>query len=198
MVKTKICGLFRPQDIETVNLERPDFVGFVFAESRRRVTPKQAYALRKQLSPGIVPVGVFVDEAPENILSLVSQGVIEMIQLHGSEDEAYIKQLKSLGGLPVIKANGPADSEADYLLFDGIVPGSGQTIEWASLRHVGRPFFLAGGLSPENVVEAIRVANPFVVDVSSGVESGGVKDPQKIHEFIKRVKNYETYNEQGL
>ena len=140
MVKVKICGLSRPCDMDAVNAETPDFVGFVFAESRRRVTPQQARELRARLCAGIVPVGVFVDEAPETVASLVREGIIDIVQLHGAEDERYIEVLKSLTDAPVIKAVGvrSADdvqkwmaSAADYLLLDNASGGSGETFDWS-------------------------------------------------------------------
>ena len=188
MVKIKICGLTRPQDIEVVNLEKPDYIGFVFAESKRKVTPPQAVDLKKILSPDIISVGVFVNETVDNILYLVYNGVIDIIQLHGSEDEQYIEKLKMLTGKKIIKANSNSYS-ADYLLFDNIMPGSGQTFDWDLIGEVSKPYFLAGGLNVENINEAIIKTAPFAVDSSSGVETGGVKDPVKIKEFIRRVRN---------
>ena len=187
-MKIKICGLTRPCDIEAVNVEKPDYIGFVFAESRRRVSPGQAENLRKILSAGIIPVGVFLNEPAENILALVYSGIIDVIQLHGSESEEYIRELKRLADKPVIKANGYSGA-ADYLLFDNIVPGSGQVFDWNIIGEPGKPYFLAGGLNLENIGEAIAQTAPFGVDVSSGVETGGFKDPVKIKEFIRRVRN---------
>jgi len=139
MVKVKICGLFRPCDIEAVNAAKPDYIGFVFAESKRKITPSQAMDLRKLLSPGIIPVGVFVNEPIANILSLAQEGVINAIQLHGSEDEVYIQKLKLLTNTPIIKAisiqnKGDAQkwsaTSADYLLLDHKGGGTGQSFDW--------------------------------------------------------------------
>ncbi|MDR2532449.1 MAG: phosphoribosylanthranilate isomerase [Oscillospiraceae bacterium] len=188
MVKVKICGLKRPVDIESVNTEKPDYIGFVFAESKRKVTPERAAELRKLLNCNIIPVGVFVDESIENIFSMVYNNVIDVIQLHGSESEEYIRELKQLTGKPVIKASGNSRS-ADFLLFDNAIPGSGQMFDWATIEKTDKPFFLAGGLHAGNVTEAIKKNAPYAVDVSSGVETGGVKDPAKIKEFIRRARN---------
>ncbi|MCL1903636.1 MAG: phosphoribosylanthranilate isomerase [Oscillospiraceae bacterium] len=182
--KIKICGLFRDEDIAIVNIYKPDYIGFVFAKSRRRVTPERALQLRKNLDSNIIPVGVFVDEPIENIVALIKNGVTDMIQLHGGEDEDYIRELKSKTKKPVIKANGVCET-ADYLLFDGVIPGSGRTFDWNEIPKVNKPFFLAGGLNPSNVADAIKLVNPYAVDVSSGVETNGVKDIHKIEDFIK-------------
>jgi len=189
MVKVKICGLFHPCDIDAVNEAEPDYIGFVFADSRRKVTPQKALELRKRLAGGIIPVGVFANESAENIVAIISAGIIGAVQLHGAEDEAFVKNLKARTDKPVIKANGGADSAADYLLFDNAAPGSGQTFDWAVLGKINRPFFLAGGLNQDNVADAIRQTEPFAVDVSSGVETNGVKDKAKIMEFIRRARH---------
>lgn len=198
MIKVKICGLFRPCDIEAVNAEKPDYIGFVFAESRRKVTLIQAVELKKLLLPDITTVGVFVDEAVENIFLLVCEGVIDIIQLHGTEDEAYIQKLKQLTGKPVIKAVSVkskgdvqkwSDTAADYLLLDHKGGGTGQSFDWDMIGEVNKPYFLAGGLRPENISEAIQKTVPYAVDVSSGVETGGVKDLAKIKEFIRRIRD---------
>jgi phosphoribosylanthranilate isomerase len=165
--KIKICGLFRPEDIEAVNAleDKPDYIGFVFAESKRRVTPQQAAELRKNLHPDIIPVGVFVNESQEYMQSLVNEGVIDIIQT------------------PV--------RVGEYLIFDSPNPGSGQMFDWDTIPKTSEPFFLAGGLNPDNVAEAIARVSPYAVDVSSGVENqkSGFKDPAKIQEFIRRVRN---------
>lgn len=198
MVKVKICGLSRPRDIEVVNIEKPDYIGFVFADSRRKVTPQQALELRSKLSPDIIPVGVFAHEPAENILSMVRNGVIDAIQLHGFEDEEYIHRLKMLTDKPVIKAIAVqnkgdtqkwAATSADYLLLDNKHGGSGQSFDWNLIGEINKPYFLAGGLCPENITEAIKKTKPFAVDTSSGVETNGLKDPVKIKDFIRSVRN---------
>jgi phosphoribosylanthranilate isomerase len=191
MTKVKICGLFRPEDIEIVNSLvdsglHPDYIGFVFAESRRRVTPEVASRLRAGLSPEIAAVGVFVNEPIENIAALVADGVIDAVQLHGNEDCTYIRELKSLTSVPIIDTSG--SPLADYHLFDSPNPGSGVAFDWSEIPESGKPFFLAGGLNPDNIGDAIRLVSPFAADVSSGVEVGGVKDAQKIRKFMQIAK----------
>jgi len=198
MIKVKICGLTRPCDIEAVNIEKPDYIGFVFAGSRRKVSPQQAISLRKGLCPGITVVGVFVDEAVEIIVSLTQNGAVDMIQLHGSENEKYIEELKSLVNKPIIKAvtvqrEGDAQkwasTAADYILLDNKGGGTGRAFDWSLIGETDKPYFLAGGLDMENIVKAVTITRPFAVDVSSGVETDGLKDPVKIKEFITRVRN---------
>ncbi|MCL2762361.1 MAG: phosphoribosylanthranilate isomerase [Treponema sp.] len=198
MIRVKICGLTQQGDIEVVNVERPDYVGFVFAASRRRVTARQAVALRRGLNAGIIPVGVFVDETIENILSLVHDGVIAMVQLHGSENEEYIQKLKRLTDKPVVKAISVqekgdvqkwTETAADYLLLDHKGGGTGHHFDWDLIGETSKPYFLAGGLHAENIGEAIMKTAPFAVDVSSGVETDGMKDPAKITQFIRMVRN---------
>lgn len=198
MAKVKICGLSRLSDIDAVNEEKPEYIGFVFAESRRNVSPRLASDLRKKLAPGIVPVGVFVDEEMKNIVSLAWRGVIDIIQLHGAEDEEYIVRLKTMTNRPVIKAvavlnKGDAQkwekTSADYLLLDGKSGGKGQRFDWDLIGKIDKPFFLAGGLSCKNIGTALEKVKPFAVDVSSGVETDGIKDHAKIREFIRMVRN---------
>ena len=197
----KICGLTRPCDIDMVNQERPEYIGFVFAKSRRRVTAEQAIKLRKRLIRDIIPVGVFVNEPIENIISLVRKNVIQVVQLHGEEDESYIKRLKALTDKQVIKAISVQSAEdilkraetmADYLLLDNVGGGTGQVFDWSlippKLEKV-KPYFLAGGLSGDNIKEAISQTKAFAVDVSSGVETNGLKDAIKIKELIRRLKD---------
>ncbi|MBQ8577820.1 MAG: phosphoribosylanthranilate isomerase [Clostridia bacterium] len=203
MTKTKIkfCGLSRPCDIEAANELKPDFIGFVFAQkSRRYVTPDRAATLRSRLAPGIRAVGVFVDEAPEHIAELVWRGIIDMAQLHGNEDIVYLQKLRKLCPVPVIKAYriaSPADveaadaSRADCILLDGPRAGSGAVFDWSYAKNITRAYFLAGGLHPDNVADAITALHPFAVDVSSGIESGGCKDKEKMRRFIEEVRRGE-------
>ena len=170
-----------------MNEYKPDYIGFVFAESKRKVSPHEAAKLREKLNPDIIPVGVFVNESIENILRV---DCIDMIQLHGNETEEYIRELKSQTNKPVIKAG--YSETADFLLFDNPEPGSGKTFNWDTIGEVQKPFFLAGGLSLNNIKQAVKEVMPFAVDVSSGVENpekSGFKDPEKIKEFIWRVRN---------
>ena len=198
-IKIKICGLSRPQDIEMINIHKPDYAGFVFAAgSRRQVTAETAARLSAQLMPGIIPVGVFVDEEPESILALVDKGTIAAVQLHGAEDEDYIRRLKSRLGVPVIKAVGMAkagdaqkweNSAADYLLLDNVRGGSGECFDWGMIGELGKPYFLAGGLNAQNAAEALQKTRAFALDVSGGVETDGVKDASKIGEFVGKIHN---------
>ena len=198
MTKIKICGLTRPCDIDAVNFAMPDYIGFVFANSRRRVSPGQAMELRKRLNKEITPVGVFVDETIEHVLSLIQYGVIEVIQLHGAEDEGYIQRLKEMTDKPIIKAiavnkSGSvqkwAGTCADYILLDNKNGGTGQTFDWGLIGEADKPCFLAGGLNAANVKRAIIETDPFAVDVSSGVEENGLKDFAKINEFIRSIRH---------
>lgn len=195
--KVKICGLSREQDIEAANQARPDYIGFVFAESRRRVTPEQAKRLRERLEPGIVPVGVFVNAPEKEILALLTEGVIDIAQLHGNEDEAFVRRIQEYSGKPVIKAVKVLseqdvlrwrNSQADYLLLDSGA-GSGKQFDWSLIRRCDCPFFLAGGLNAANVVQAIRQIQPYAVDLSSGAETDGVKDPEKMERIVRSVRD---------
>lgn len=197
MTKIKLCGLSRRCDIEAANALMPDYVGFVFAEgSKRRVTPAQARALKNALSPGIRTVGVFVDEAPATVAALLGGGIIDAAQLHGGEDAAYIRALRRMTDRPIWQAfrvRTQADveqagrSEADCILLDAGA-GTGTAFDWGLLDRVERPYFLAGGLDTENVAGAIRLLRPFGVDVSSGIESGGGKDAEKMAAFVAAVR----------
>ena len=194
MTKIKICGLTRECDIDCVNELKPDFIGFVFAKSRRQVTDVQAAALKRRLSPDIKAVGVFVMEDNERIISLVKSGVIDIIQLHGGESEETVRLLKKECGVPVIRAvsvgnENIAQSEADYLLLDNGAGGTGKTFDWSLVNNIDRPFFLAGGINIDNVEQGIERFAPFAVDISGGVETDGLKDPLKIAEIIRRIRN---------
>ena len=199
MTKIKLCGLTRPRDIEWANALTPDFVGFVFArKSKRYISPRNAQKLREKLNQSINAVGVFVNEAPEAVAALLNDGTIDVAQLHGGEDEDYIKALRLLTDRPLIQAfrvDGPADleraraSSADYILLDNGAGGTGTAFDWALLKEFDRPYFLAGGLSPENVVRAVKAVHPFAVDVSSGIETDGAKDYQKMAAFVNAVRN---------
>ncbi len=197
MTQVKMCGLRRMEDIEAANRLMPDYIGFVFAPgSRRVVSPEEAAALRQVLRPGIRAVGVFVDEDAGAAARLLADGVIDIAQLHGHEDEAYIARLKALAGKPVIRAfrvksagdlRAAEASAADMILLDAGA-GDGKTFDWSLLSSVSRPYFLAGGLTPENTAEAVRRFRPFAVDVSSGIETDGFKDYNKMRAFMRAVR----------
>lgn len=193
MTVVKICGLTRPEDVECVNRLHPDMAGFVFyGPSRRCVDAGKASVLSGMLDPSVMSVGVFVDEDPLVIADLVERGVISAVQLHGVEDDSYIRGLRKLVDVPVIKAfcihedrdlAHVRDSTADLVLLDS-GKGSGRGFDWNLIGDLGRDYILSGGLSPDNVAEAVRRMHPYGVDVSSGVETGGVKDPAKVARFI--------------
>lgn len=288
MVKIKICGLVRPKDVIALNQYQPDYVGFVFAQSKRQVSMKTAMELKQLLAPSILAVGVFVNENIDQVVEICTQNIIDIIQLHGEEDETYIKELRTRTKKPIIKAirvkqEGidtsrdiksedvkPKDIETvdietvdietmdmkhmdmkhmdmkhmdmkhmyiesmdikpmnmkhtdiepmdikpmdiklveimpkdieieelacncDYLLFDtykeGIYGGCGEVFDWRLAKNCKKPFFLAGGIHTENVVDAIRICNPYCIDVSSGVETEGFKDPKKIADIIAKVRS---------
>lgn len=198
MTRVKICGLRRREDVEAVNRALPDFVGFVFAKSRRRITPELAASLKNQLDPHIEVVGVFVNQNIEVIRDLYRSGIIDLAQLHGDENREYIERLRQCCGCRVIKALSvgsalpPLPQKTDYLLFDtqsALRGGGGTPFDWDLLKsYQGPPYFLAGGLSAQNVRAAVNATAPFCVDVSSGVETDGWKDRDKIAEFVRLVK----------
>ena len=200
MTKIKLCGLTRPSDVEAANRLKPEYVGFVFAKkSRRYIEPQTAGALKKLLSPEIQAVGVFVKEDVEEVAALLNSGVIDMAQLHGNEEEAYIRRLRQLTRRPIIKAFQVGDSRdlaaaaassADHVLLDSGA-GTGTVFDWALLKSFTRPYFLAGGLSPDNVGKAVAALHPFAVDVSSGIEVEGRKDPTKMAAFVAAVRKEE-------
>lgn len=199
MTKVKVCGLSRTEDIAFANALKPDYIGFVFAKkSKRYVTPAAAAELKSLLRPDIQVVGVFVNEPTENIVSLLEQGIIDAAQLHGGESSEDVLALKAKTRCLVIQAfrvETPADvdyaaaSPADMILLDNGAGGTGETFDWSLVAGVKRPFFLAGGLSAENVNEAIRQCRPFAVDSSSKLETDGAKDYQKMKALIKTVRD---------
>ena len=198
MVKVKFCGLKRPCDIDWANELRPDFSGFVFAGKKRCVTPALAGQLRQRLNPDIPAVGVFVDEPVANVAGLVMAGIIQLVQLHGHEDENYIRALRQLVRVPLIKAFSidtaddvmrAKESSADCILVDHGAGGTGSAFAWSLLAGLTRPYFLAGGLNPDNVTEALAYA-PYALDVSSGIETDGLKDKEKMTAFMKKVRQY--------
>ncbi|MDR0857983.1 MAG: phosphoribosylanthranilate isomerase [Oscillospiraceae bacterium] len=191
--KIKICGLTRIEDIDYVNLAKPDYIGFVFAESKRRIEPEFAARLRELLNPGIVPVGVFVNAEIQSIVNLYKSGVIGIAQLHGGERGSYIERLKSYG-IPIIQAirhgrNDIPSELADYHLFDSPNGGSGEVFDRGAIPLTGKPFFLAGGINAANIADALKLA-PYAIDVSSGAETNGVKDCEKIQAIVTACRNF--------
>lgn len=228
MTRIKLCGLTRIQDIEIANKLKPEYIGFIFWDrSSRNVSAIQAARLKGKLDPEIKAVGVFVNAPAEQVISYYNVGIIDIAQLHGNENEEYIKKLHD-AGLTVIKAfkmkktgeninlavnanietpekpTGNAITEtygkstddviteavkssADYIMFD---PGKGEgaTFNWQLIKGIKREFFLAGGLIPENIEKAVETVQPFAVDVSSGIETNGHKDPDKMAAFVKNTR----------
>ncbi len=189
-----------------VNRLRPDYVGFVFwPKSKRAVTPEEAARIRKMLSPEIRTVGVFVDEAPEKIAAWIQKGIISVAQLHGHETEKDIRALREQ-----LRRNGAREGEiwqafvlrsreqlraaaassADFLLLDA-GRGEGGSFDWGWLRDFSRPYFLAGGLTEDNVGRAVESIRPYGVDVSSAIETDGVKDFRKMAAFVQAVRQTE-------
>ena len=197
MTKVKFCGLSRQYDIRAANELLPDYIGFVFApKSKRYVSENLAKELKSYLTPKIQAVGVFVDESVEKVANIANANIIDIIQLHGDEDEEYIKNLRRLTLKPIISAlqlKTAADVEktnkigGDYILLDA-GQGEGKAFDWNLLEKVKRPYFLAGGLNEDNIADALML-NPFAVDVSSGIETDGKKDAEKMKRFIKLVRN---------
>lgn len=196
MTLIKLCGMMRPEDITVCNRLHPDYAGFVFWDrSKRCVSVNTARALIADLDEGIVPVGVFRDQPLSEITSAADTG-IRMIQLHGSEDQGFIDLVKEQTGLPVIKAFTVTDEESiteslrissDHIMYDSGA-GSGVRSDWSLLRNIQTPYFLAGGLDAGNIEEAIKELHPYAVDVSSGIETDGHKDPAKMEAFTEAVR----------
>lgn len=197
--KIKICGLRRREDILAVNEARPDYCGFIieFPKSFRSVTAEKVRELVKDLSPEIQPVGVFVNAPMELVTGLLNDGTLAAAQLHGQEEEAYIRELKQLSDKPIIKAFSVKTTEdiekafqssADYILLDQGSGGTGKTFDWSLIPKIERPFFLAGGIGAENLEQAIREIHPHAVDLSSSVETEKWKDPEKIRQVVDIVR----------
>ena len=202
MTKIKFCGLSREEDIKAVNELKPDYIGFVFwPRSSRAVTREQAFQLKAKLDPQIEAVGVFVDEPMENILEYYAE-MLDVIQLHGNEYNDYITELKTSSGKPVIKAFKIRSEEdgklaeaspADMVLLDSGM-GTGKTFNWEIIKGVNRPYFLAGGLAPDNAADAIRELHPYALDVSSGIETEGIKDTKKMADFYEAVRKEDEHD----
>ena len=213
MQKIKLCGMMKPCDIEYANRVKPDLVGFIFANTRRKISAAQAKQFREALDAEIPAVGVFVNEDISVITSLVQDGCIDMIQLHGEEDADYIRRLREICDVPVIKAvkvqtveqiRQAAALSVDYLLLDtyrkGVLGGTGEAFDWELLREAkaaagdtaegelfGKPYFLAGGLHAGNLREAAALGS-YGLDVSSGIETDGSKDFDKMVEVVNIVR----------
>lgn len=216
--KVKMCGISKVETIPAIVDAKPDYMGLVFAPSKRQVTVDQAKILVEELHRGyakkygsdtehdkngtIKTVGVFVNETVENLVTIANEANLDAVQLHGDEDEAFIQSLKERTNVEVWKAvqirsaadvEKWIDSSAEMLLFDAYHKdergGTGEVFDWSSLDAFERPFMLAGGIDSTNVARAIRTVRPYGIDISSGIETNGVKDDEKIKAFTKIVNS---------
>lgn len=206
-MKIKLCGLKRIEDIEAVNEAKPDYIGFIFAKkSRRYVSPETAERLKQHLNPDIEAVGVFVNADIDKVIEQAKKQVIDVIQLHGEEDVAYVKGLKKAVDVPIIKAISMTKpdarqqismweiSDVDYLLLDSGDGGTGEQFNYKLLQEIGnlkKPYFLAGGLNPENLENAVQQLQnnqPYALDLSSGIETNGIKDLDKIKKAVEAAR----------
>jgi phosphoribosylanthranilate isomerase len=190
MAKIKICGLRRELDIDYVNELKPDYIGFILTQGfRRSIDIDTARLLKSKLDKGITAVGVFVNDDIEKINAFVDEGIIDIVQLHGNESENYCGKINA----PVIKYFKPAmfddikNYDTDFYLFDSGT-GTGKSFDWSALPKTSKPFFLAGGISKDNIEKAINEINPYCIDLSSSVETDGYKDYQKIKEIMEIVR----------
>lgn len=201
MTQIKICGIKRSEDVEYINELRPDYCGFIvnFPRSHRSIDIDNLESLTKDVNESIMRVGVFVNDDINTISNLLNDDVIDIAQLHGNEDESYINELKTLTNKPIIKAFtikseddviNAIKSSADYILLDK-GQGSGEAFDWSLITAIDRPWFLAGGLSTDNLAEAIGRIKPYAVDLSSSVETDKVKDKDKISKVIDIVRRTE-------
>ncbi len=206
-MKVKICGLTRACDIDYINEAEPDYIGFVFAKSKRQITEENALNLRNRMRENIIPIGVFVNEEIERIERIIKSQTIDIVQLHGDETPQYVEEIKRKTKVPVIKAirigkeeytdeffHSYKNSGVDYFLLDSsgdsaTYGGTGKTFNWNQIPQIPLPYFLAGGLNQENIARAITETKAFAMDISSGVETDGVKDKDKILEMIRRIRN---------
>jgi len=196
MTKIKICGIRRIEDIEYINELRPEYVGFLFAKSKRQVDKDHAYNLIKDLREGIQKVGVFVDENPAVVLEIAEKLKLQVLQFHGHENQEYINKFNGFEIWKAFKINNfesiatMKNYKCSKYLLDNTTSGSGESFDWnlAEKKVDGRSIMLAGGLNSENIEQGIMRLKPYGVDVSSGVEVDGFKDYNKIKEFIKKVR----------
>ena len=194
LTKVKICGLSTKEAVETAVSAGADYIGFVFAPSKRQVTLDQATELAKLIPADVKKVGVFVSPSRAELLEAIDKVGLDLVQVHGQVADDDLFEDLPCASIQAVQVDGEGhlpNSQADYLLFDAPVAGSGQTFDWGQLDTTGlaQPFFIAGGLKEDNVVKAIQHFTPYAVDVSSGVETDGQKDHEKIRRFIERVKH---------
>ena len=196
--KIKLCGMMREQDILTANELLPDYIGFIFAPGRARtISLDTALQFRKLLDPNISAVGVFRENTLEDIAHIAASGAINVIQLHGHETENDIAWLRTKTNLPIIQAfrieqssdlQAAENSSADYILLDNGIGGTGVAFDWSLLAEMKRPYFLAGGLQADNIASAISDWHPYAVDISSGIETDGKKDPMKMKQIVRIIR----------
>lgn len=202
MTRVKICGLHSAEDVAIVRDLQPDFAGFICSPGfRRSVTKENILAWTKNFPANIKKVGVFVNEEPETVANYACEGVVDFVQLHGHEDAEYVWMLRNfleradhpVNIIQAIAVKTEADvkrleeSEVDYVLLDS-GRGTGKKFDWSLVQKMRRPFFLAGGITPDNVIEAVDTFHPYAVDVSSGVETDGKKDREKVQRLIAAVR----------
>lgn len=201
MSAIKICGIYRNEDAELINKYKPDYFGMIidFPKSHRSISMTTAAGIRKLIDKNIPAVGVFVNKEPSYIKSFIDEKIIDIVQLHGAEDNSYISMLKSMTLKPVWKAfkvrstedvRMAAQSCADLIILDNGY-GTGRTFDWSLIMDIKRPFALAGGISLENIESALESLNPYLIDISSGVETDKLKDSYKIEKAIKAVRDFE-------
>ncbi len=199
-IRIKMCGLRRREDIGYVNEVLPDYAGFILSRPFwRSISREELKELTGLLDPSVMPVGVFVDETEETVASYLESGLIAAAQLHGQEDDKYIRRLRELTDRPLIKAfriesredaRRAEASAADYILLDHGT-GTGSSFDWSFLQGIERPYILAGGLTPDNVEEALERTKPYALDVSSGIETDRCKDPEKMRLFALRARGFQ-------
>lgn len=212
-MKIKTCGLFREEDINYANELKPDYIGFVFAESKRKVGVEKAYNLKNKLDKEIKSVGVFVNDNLDFIFNLIREKIIDIIQLHGNEDNDFLDNLKTKTNAKIIKFIPVENADSilnslnifsDFILLDNFKGGVGKTFNWNYLKEAfesnkkfievfNKKYFLAGGLNKENINEALKF-NPYCVDLSGGLETDGIKDFEKMKYIINITKNYKNYD----
>ena len=210
-MKIKTCGLFREEDINYANELKPDYIGFVFAESKRKVGVEKAYNLKNKLDKEIKSVGVFVNDNLDFILNLIREKIIDIIQLHGNEDNNFLDNLKTKTNAKIIKFVPVENADSilnslnifsDFILLDNLKGGVGKTFNWNYLKEAfesnknffevfNKKYFLAGGLNKKNINEALKF-NPYCVDLSGGLETNGIKDFEKMKYIINITKNYKN------
>ena len=197
----KLCGLMSEADVKLINEVRPDYCGFIvdYPKSHRSKTYDEVKNLSRLVSPEVKRVGVFVDPDPELPIRMLDRGIIDLVQLHGNESDDMIRSIRVATGKPVIKAYIIKNSEdiktalnspADHILLDK-GRGDGRSFDWSLAAEADRPFFLAGGLNLHNIGEAMEYLHPFGLDISSGAETEGTKDPEKVKKIMELVRRVE-------